>query len=475
MQTENARPGSTGWTIARDGDPYRLAGYASRASVRPGEPVTLALSSSVRPVNVTAYRLGWYAGKRARVVWRAPHALRPGAQARPQLGAGREVRAGWRPTTTVSTRGWLPGSYVFLLTAGRERKWVPLTVASPDVRGKLVLVNATATYQAYNTWGGYSLYRSPNGSFATRASRVSYDRPYDERGADTFMKQELKPISYAEQLGLDLGYVSSTDLERNPRALDGARGVVFLGHDEYWSTAMRATVTRARDRGTNLAFLGGNNVYWRVRYERPGAGGEPRRLVGYKSGAADPVKGASTTDLWRRSPSASPEHTLVGMLYECYPAAGCLRVTRPGHPFFAGTGVKAGSVVPGLIGVEVDRAYPVRGTPSNLEVLSHSRVSCRAGHTYSDMTYYTTRSGAGVFAAGNMQFTRPLTGPDRAKGQTDATTRFVRVVVANILRRMAAGPMGKTHPSRGNLASLHASSSTSTGTGYAVDPGWLRR
>jgi hypothetical protein len=42
--------------------------------------------------------------------------------------------------------------------------------------------------------------------------------------------------------------------------------VISLGHDEYWSPAMRHTVEGARDAGTNLAFLGANAVYWRVRF-----------------------------------------------------------------------------------------------------------------------------------------------------------------------------------------------------------------
>lgn len=89
------------------------------------------------------------------------------------------------------------------------------------------------------------------------------------------------------------------------------------------------------------------------------------------------------------------------------------------------------------------------------------------------MTYYTVKSGAGVFAAGNMQFTRPLFKPDTKKGQTAQTTRFVRTVTANLLRSMAAGPMGAAHPAEGNLDSLDVSTSTRTGTGMAVDAGWL--
>ena len=45
---------------------------------------------------------------------------------------------------------------------------------------------------------------------------------------------------------------------------------------------------------------------------------------------------------------------------------------------------------------------------------------------------------------------------------------FARTVTRNLFSAMAAGPMGKRHPARGNLAALHVPSRTSTGTGGAI-------
>ncbi len=41
-------------------------------------------------------------------------------------------------------------------------------------------------------------------------------------------------------------------------------------------------------------------------------------------------------------------------------------------------------------------------------------------------------------------------------------------VTANLFAAMAAGPMGKAHPAKGNLASLDAPASTATGTGGSL-------
>jgi hypothetical protein len=43
------------------------------------------------------------------------------------------------------------------VSAGKKRN-VPLLVRSTDTRGKIVLVAGDTTWQAYNSWGGRSLY-----------------------------------------------------------------------------------------------------------------------------------------------------------------------------------------------------------------------------------------------------------------------------------------------------------------------------
>ena len=74
-------------------------------------------------------------------------------------------------------------------------------------------------------------------------------------------------IALAESLGLDLAYTTSVDVHEDPASILGASGVVSLGHDEYWTVPTRRAVEGARDSGSNLAFLGANACYWRVRLE----------------------------------------------------------------------------------------------------------------------------------------------------------------------------------------------------------------
>jgi hypothetical protein len=478
VAAENARPGTTDWritphTVATDA---QLAAFADRASVLPGEPTRLFVSSTSPAVRVAAFRVGWYGGKGGRLVWSStvPAHRQPDATTAP---ATRMVSAPWTPTTTVATQGWPEGLYLLKLTAsggvaaGRSR-YVPLVVRSATAQGRLVLVDASATDAAYNTWGGRSLYGGGPGArvFAQRSYAVSMDRPYDGDGIRKLSQYALGPVRLAESLGLDLGYLTSSDLER-PHVLDGARGLVSLGHDEYWSVAMRRAVEAARAQGTNLAFLGANAAYWRVRFEDSPLGPD-RVVVGYKDARLDPLAAqdpAQATTTFRGKPAPDPENSLTGLLYECFPTRADYVVVAPDFPLFRGTGARQGTRVPGLVGAEVDRATPDSTTPAGLEVVAHSPVRCGPrGSTYSDSAYFTSPSGAGTFSTGTMSWALALDGPRSAMRITAATVAFVRVVTANLFRAMAAGPMARAVPATGNLASFRESGSTSSGTGGPV-------
>ena len=159
------------------------------------------------------------------------------------------VVAPWDPSLTLDTTGWQPGDYLIRLDGSNgAQQFVRLTVRTPSNRGRIVIINAVTTWQAYNRWGGYSLYGGPSGKYSERARAVSFDRPYASdtmAGAGDFLYFELPFLLFAERSGYQLGYATDVDLHADPHLLDGARAVVTLGHDEYWSAAMRNSVVRA--------------------------------------------------------------------------------------------------------------------------------------------------------------------------------------------------------------------------------------
>jgi hypothetical protein len=367
-------------------------------------------------------------------------------------GSTRTASAPWQPSLTLRTAGWPAGDYLVRLTADSGgQTYVPLTLRTPDASGRVIVLNAVTTWQAYNGWGGRSLYAGPGGS-ADRSYAVSFDRPYDDHdGTGLFLVDELPAVHLAERLGLDLGYLTSIDLDRNPNALQGARAVISLGHDEYWSSTMRDRLTAARDAGTNIAFLGANAVYRHIRLASTGTG-DRRLQIDYKNPRLDPLLGrndAEVTADWPSGPRPRPQSDLTGALYECNPVRAPMVLTDTPGWLFGGSGAGPGTTLTGLVGSEYDRVTITAPTPRPIQILAHSPVLCRGHRSYADMAYYSTPSGAGVLDVGTNMWVRAL---DPDGGVEAHSQAIVSRATTNLLRTFAAGPAGRAHPALDNVA-----------------------
>ena len=455
--SENSLPGDPHWPIRHLGPPHAMMGYAGQASVLPGATITLYASTTARSFRVNAYRMGWYGGDRARLVWHSG-TVRGHQQGKPKIIAPTNtVEAHWGPSLSIPTHDWPEGSYLLRMDAENgAQRYVPVTVRSAVAKDKVVIKNCVATWQAYNTWGGYDLYNGPGGitDYSNRSLAVSLDRPYDASGAYMFLYHELKLIELAERLGLPLAYTTSMDIDADPNLLDGASALFSLGHDEYWSPPERANVTAARDAGMNVAFLGANCCFRRTRLASTRLGAR-RLVICYKTSyTQDPMYGkdsALVTSDWREPPHPDPESSLTGTLYESNPVDASYVVASPQSWVFAGTGVRRGTKFTGLVGIEYDRVNPVYPVERPMEVLSHSPLTCRGVNSYSDSAYYTHRGGAGVFSTGTMRWVAAMRRPYPPFGLNSHTAKFVSRVTENVLRGFADGPAAAKHPAHDNL------------------------
>jgi hypothetical protein len=458
--SENSLPGDPRWDIRHLGPADAIEGYAGRASVLAGESVPLFVSTTSRSFRVLAFRMGWYRGDLARLVWQSGN-VRGRRQGKASLEPRTNtVETDWGPSLTVPTSDWPDGSYLLRLDAeSGAQRFVPLTIRSASTAGQVVIKNSVATWQAYNTWGGYDLYHGPAGlaDYGNRSLAVSLDRPYDLNGAFLFLAHERKLIQLAERLGLPLAYETSMDLAEYPALLSGASALLSPGHDEYWSPPERANVTAARDAGVNIAFLGANAMFRRTRLASTRLGAR-REVICYKTSyLRDPMYGkdnALVTSDWREPPHPDPESSLTGTLYESNPASADFVVASPDAWLFRGTGVREGTRFRGLVGIEYDRVNPGSPVQRPIEVLSHSPLTCRGVHSYADSAYYTHHGGAGVFSAGTMRWVRSFSG-NIGFGIDRRTGRFVQQVTANLLRAFADGPAAAKYPARDNLRKMH--------------------
>src|SRR5581483_2034066 len=175
--------------------------------------------------------------------------------------------------------GWVSGMYIVKLTAKTgEQSYIPFVVRS-ERASDFVFIHAANTDEAYNNWGGKSLYDS-NSSGGRRANKVSFDRPFSySDGAGYLLTWEYPMLRWLERNGYDVSYLSTSDVQNYPTLLRNHHGILIVGHDEYWSKAMRDNLEAAVNSGINLANFAANSIYWQIRYESATTNGAPDRVI----------------------------------------------------------------------------------------------------------------------------------------------------------------------------------------------------
>ncbi|MFN8524214.1 MAG: DUF6605 domain-containing protein [Chloroflexota bacterium] len=424
-------------------DPPPISGYADRTSVEPGGKLTFFVSTTAPLFDVTISRMGWYGGDGGRLLHQRfglAGRNQPVPPPHPETGL---VEARWQPSFTLDVPAdWVSGLYLVRLLATNNTHdvgYVVFVVRDDRQPADFVYKVAFNTYQAYNPFGGKSLYDF--NSVGGRATKVSFDRPYDQWfGSGDFFNWDFPMIRWLEREGYNVTYISDVDAHADAAYLRGRRALLSVGHDEYWSREMRDAWERARDGGTSLAFFSGNIVYWQVRFEPSSTGAANRTMVCYKEAVRDPLyrsDDARVTVLWQSQFTNRPENALAGVQSGHVVGFGVdlpYIVKAADHWLFAGTGAAPDQQWSSVVGYEVDQVYDNGRSPDGLVILSETPVTDtlgRPGKAHS--TYY--RKGGMVFAAGTVNWAWGL---DNSRGRNLVDPRIQRLT-ANLLDAFKRG------------------------------------
>jgi hypothetical protein len=452
IQLENNKPGTLDWQLINPGlTSGVIEGYASLTSVNRGGQISLFVNTAEPTYTMDIFRMGYYGSLGGRRMM--PTISRTGRtqvipSPDPTTGI---VECNWAdpyvlniPNSADAT-DWMSGIYLVKLTAGvsKTQGYIIFAVRDDTRFSDLILAQTVNTYQAYNPWGGKSLYGTlaNRDDTANKAVKVSFNRPYygeQTSGAANFFYWEYPMLNWLEGQGYDISYATNVDVDRDPNLLLSHKAFLSVGHDEYWTWSMRDNVEGARDRGINLGFFSGNVSYWQVRYEPSLASGDPARtLVGYKElWPQDPFTPAQfKTNEFRAAPVNRPEDAMIGVDYITQ-ARPVMVVEDASHWVFTGTGLHNGDPLTNadgtpFLGYEVDAMGPA--SPANTQRLAHSPATPPAAY-FADMTTYRAASGATVFAAGSIAW--GLSVP-----QVVQMTR-------NVLARFTTGAFADTTPIR---------------------------
>ena len=471
MIQENDKPGTTAWEI--HGAHGGISGFASQVYAQQGQKVTLYVSTTGPEFRAEAFRMGYYQGKGARLVWESGPAPGRDQPACPvTTGTNMVACDDWTPSLTFTvTPAFVQGDYLIKLVGpGHQQSYVPLTIWDPASTATYVVKNDVFTWQAWNYYGGYDYYQGQGSCPAyvyplcSRSRVVSYDRPYAaENGSGNFLGLEYPLVRWAEQHGLDVTYATDLTVQEHPGYLVRHKVLLSLGHDECWSYGEREAAVTAYDKGMNIVFFAASPVLRHVRTQSSPLGPD-RELVDYRDSAADPLDGTGnpmevTGNEWANPPSSWPEYDFVGDAYSGFLEPGLhagFKVADASAWIFAGTGLHDGDIVPGVIASDVDQFDQGDGQPANDQIFGHSPISLSQGQHntnswFSDMTYYTNAStGAGVLDTGTNNWIPALDDHSGCYSGGICESAVVQRMTGNILRLFGEGPAAKIEPSVAN-------------------------
>lgn len=376
IRAENEKTGTTDWMLEKTRvnpkTKYRcpwIEGYCSHTSIRAGQ--TLSIMVSTKPPSsfvLDLYRLGYYQGKGGR------HLMQLGpfkgkVQPDPEIGEERLRECRWEPAATLTIpKDWPSGVYLGKLTAERDKlQSYVIFIVRDDRACDFLFQCSDTTWSAYNRWPSqWSLYDDGKKVWYWGPGvRVSWDRPYGKycqvvdaplsQGSGEFLLWEFPLAFWMEKEGYDVSYISNVDTHTDAKGLLRAKGLLSVGHDEYWSLDMFNNVKAAIAAGVNVAFFSGNTCCGVISM-LPSGPKTPNRVIS-RIGQYGPIQEQSVKkgfpelrDLRHNGPN---EATLIGAR-STFPVTGGADwiCAQDKHWLFAGTGMKKGDRIPGLVGWE---------------------------------------------------------------------------------------------------------------------------
>ncbi|MDP4083232.1 MAG: cell wall-binding repeat-containing protein [Bacillota bacterium] len=384
---------------------HTIEGYSDQISYFPGQTIQLKVHAPNLTFSINMIRYG----KEEKILKNIST-----ISGQPQNYFPDSYKEGAEWDTTYQFKipdNWQSGLYAARLFDHANQFFVTFVIKNKQpLKKDIAVLSSTDTWQAYNDWGGKSLYtyQVMNGKSIFQ-NVVSFERPNpkaDPNGDVGHLANGEKHIlSWLESMGYHYDLMADHDLNDNPHLLDPYKVLIISTHSEYWTPQMYSNLQNYLHHGGTLLYLAGNGIYWRANLEDGKI--EVNKNSGYKSLLKLKWKGG------RFGATSHPESSVLGVRYRStgFAIPAPYRVINPSHWIFAHTNVKRGDLIGvkglnavsksigGASGWETDQMD--KNSPKNTILLAKGTNTFGKG---ADMVYYDTPEGGGVFSVGSITF-----------------------------------------------------------------------
>ncbi|MDR7073181.1 N,N-dimethylformamidase beta subunit family domain-containing protein [Fictibacillus barbaricus] len=402
---------------------HSIEGYSDKISFYPGETIQLKVHTPKKLFSVGFVRHG----KEDKTYYQSGN-----ISGTPQDYFADSYREGAHWKTNFSYKipaSWPSGMFSAKLSDGNNDYHITFIVKdNTPQKNDIAVLSSTNTWQAYNSWGGKSLYTSEVLNGVRQYNEVvSLARPNLEAGpigaVGHLAKGEKHILKWLEKNNYNYNIFTDYDFNNNPSLINSYKTVIISTHSEYWSTAMYNGLKNYLNRGGNLLYLSGNGVYWKVALK--GNQIEAKKDGGYHTFTSE--KGGNFYKI------GMPETSMIGVGYRStgFSVSAPYKVMNNTHWIFSNTGIKNGDLIGrtglntvngtngGASGWETDQVDQF--TPKNYVLLARGINLIGKG---ADMIYYDHSGGGGVFSTGSITF-----------GGSLAVDAQLSKIVSNVLKR----------------------------------------
>ena len=189
------------------------------------------------------------------------------------------------------------GMYIIGILCNNNVCFVPIVVKS-KIKSNILVISNINTWNAYELWAGYnndeiSAYKWKSNiesdykyyqDDSYKSYMLSFDRPlfyliskrlqsfienniYTHNQYAHLVYSELWMYKFLNDNNINFNLINDIDMDQGESLKYNYNMIIIHAHPEYWTENALINLNKMTINGTNIAYFGGNGIYWRVTHK----------------------------------------------------------------------------------------------------------------------------------------------------------------------------------------------------------------